>query len=78
MKNTKTCPKCQSTDIVVIANDGHPDGTSGNNIQTGRTILSGVISLKRYICCNCGFTEDWIDPSEIDHLKNSKKIKKIN
>lgn len=76
MKSTKICPKCNQTDIVIISNDGHPDGTYGNNIQTGTTILSGSIFIKRYVCCSCGFTEEWIEQSDIEKLKKSKKIKR--
>ena len=74
MKNTKICSKCGGNDIVVISNDGHPDATYGNNIQTKMTILSGSIYVKRYICCGCGFSEEWIDQSDIATLKKSKKI----
>lgn len=77
MKNTSICPKCSGSDIVVIQNDGHPDATYGNNIQTGMTILSGSIYVKRYICCECGFSEEWIDQSDITTLKKSKKIKQM-
>ena len=77
MKNTKKCTKCGGNDIVVVSNDGHPDASSGNNIMTGMTILSGVINVKRYICCDCGYTEEWIEQSHIEILKKSKKIKPL-
>ena len=77
MKNTKICSKCGGSDIVVVSNDGHPDATYGNNIQTGMTVLSGNIYIKRYICCGCGFSEEWIDQSDIATLKKSKKIKQM-
>lgn len=77
MKNTKICPKCSGTNIIVIQNDGHPDGTYGNNIQCKATVLSGVVFVKRYICCSCGYTEEWIDRENIDTILNSKKITKL-
>ena len=53
MKVTKTCPKCQSTNIIRI--DGYAGAYgSGNNVLTGNTIFSAV-NVNRYICCNCGF-----------------------
>ena len=76
MKNTKVCPKCNCNDIIVIKNDGHPDGSYGNNIQTKATILSGVVLVERFICCNCGYTEQWVDKADINVLLNSKKIKR--
>ena len=74
MKNTKTGPKCASANIVRI--DGYA-GTygSGNNILIGSTIFSAV-NVNRYICCSCGFTEEWIDKEDIEKIANSKKAKR--
>ena len=74
MKNSKTCIKCGGNNIVMIKNDGHPDGTYGNNIQCRATVLSGVVFVERYICCDCGYTEEWIDRSDMASILNSKKI----
>ena len=74
MKNTKICPKCQSTNIIRI--DGYSGAYgSGNNVMTGRTIFS-AINVNRYICCSCGFTEEWIEKEDIDKVANSKKAKR--
>lgn len=74
MKNTKICPKCQSKDIVRI--DGSVDAYgTGNNVITGNTIFSAV-NVNRYICCNCGFTEEWIDKEDIQKIITSKKAKR--
>ena len=74
MKNTKLCPKCGSTDIIRF--DGYlgPYG-SGNNLMVGNTIFSSV-NVNRYICCACGFTEEWIDKEDMAKVKNSKKAKR--
>lgn len=73
MKNTRICPKCQSSDIVRI--DGYAGARgSGNNIMVGMSIFSAV-NVNRYICCNCGFTEEWIDKRDIDAVKNSRKAR---
>lgn len=75
MKNTKKCPKCQSIDIIRI--DGHAGAyASGNNIMLGNTIFSAV-NVNRYICCTCGFSEEWIDIEDISTVKNSKKAIKV-
>ncbi len=74
MKNTKTCPKCMGTDIVRV--DGYCGAyASGNNILTGKSVFSAV-NVNRYICCSCGFTEEWIDQEDIVNIKNSKKAKR--
>ena len=54
MKNTKSCPKCGSTDIVRIP-DNPNRHASGNNIYTSTYTLFGKIPVIRYVCCSCGY-----------------------
>ncbi|MCI8917355.1 MAG: hypothetical protein HFH29_01035 [Eubacterium sp.] len=71
MKNSKKCPKCSSLDIIIV--DGYTGAYgSGNNIITGYSIFSGV-GIDRYICCSCGFTEEWIAVDQIEKIRKSKK-----
>ena len=71
MKNMKICPKCNSTDILIV--DGYAGAYgSGNNIMTGATIFSAV-KVNRYVCCSCGFTEEWINQEDIEKLKKAKR-----
>ncbi|MBD5081386.1 MAG: hypothetical protein HDT44_06430 [Ruminococcaceae bacterium] len=71
MKNNKTCPKCGGLDIIIV--DGYVGAYgSGNNIMTGATVFSAV-KVDRYICCSCGFTEEWINTGDIEKVKKSKK-----
>lgn len=71
MKNAKICPKCSSSDILIV--DGYAGVYgSGNNIMTGATIFSAV-KVDRYICCSCGYTEEWIDTKDMEKLKKSKR-----
>ena len=74
MKTTGICPKCQSNDIVRFDGYSGAYGT-GNNIMVGKSIFS-AINVNRYVCCSCGFTEEWIDGEDIEAAKNSKKAKK--
>lgn len=74
MKNTRLCPKCHSGNIVRIDGYVEPYG-GGNNVMTGATIFSAV-NVNRYICCDCGFTEEWIDMEDIPKVVNSKKAKR--
>lgn len=67
MKNTKTCPKCNGTDIVKIKGSTGAYGV-GNNIQVGLTNFSAVL-VNRYLCCNCGYSEEWIDKEDLAKLK---------
>ncbi|WP_097028419.1 hypothetical protein [Clostridium peptidivorans] len=67
MKNTGICPKCDSKSILRIPGNAGAYG-SGNNIMTGITVLSAV-KVTRYLCCECGYSEEWID--------DKKDIKKL-
>ncbi len=74
MKNSRLCPKCGSADIVRF--DGYTGAYgSGNNVMVGSTIFSGV-NVNRYVCCSCGFTEEWIDREDIERVRSSKKAKR--
>lgn len=71
MKNTKTCPKCNGSDILII--DGYAGAYgSGNNIMTGSLIFSAV-PVNRYLCCTCGYSEEWVDVENIEKVKRSKR-----
>ena len=67
MKNTKICPKCSGTDIIKIQGKVGPYGV-GNNIQVGWTNLSAIL-VHRYLCCECGYSEEWIDKEDAQKLK---------
>jgi ribosomal protein S27AE len=70
MRNSKPCPKCQSSDTVRIPGDARAFG-AGNNIMTGRTVFSAV-KVARYLCASCGYSEEWIDsPDDIAKLKKT-------
>ncbi len=74
MKNSKICPKCKSVDIVRI--DGYTAAYgAGNNVMVGKSIFSAV-NVNRYVCCACGFTEEWIDQEDLEKIANSKKAKR--
>ena len=62
MKNTKLCPKCKSNDILRIPGYRGAYG-SGNNINIGISVLSAV-KVTRYLCCESGYSEEWIDNKE--------------
>lgn len=68
MKNTKTCPKCQSTNIVRF--DGYSGPHGGNFVDT--SFVSRVV-INRYVCCSCGFVEEWIDVGDLEEVNCSKR-----
>ena len=56
MKNRKICPKCNSTDIIKVPG------------KAGWSNFSAVL-VHRYVCCACGYSEEWIDKEDIPRLK---------
>lgn len=73
MRFTNTCPKCGGREILFV------EGSVGAYNQ-GNNIITGVFShalVKRYICCRCGYSEEWIDQNDIPKLE-SKYPKILN
>ena len=62
-----------STDIIMIPGNTGAYG-SGNNIQIGLTSFSAVL-VHRYLCCNCGYSEEWINKKDIPTLKKKFQSK---
>lgn len=75
VKNTRICPKCGSGDIRRFDGATGAYG-SGNNLPLGKTVFS-TVNVNRYVCCSCGYTEEWIDREDLAKVKDSKKAKKI-
>lgn len=71
MKNTHCCPKCNGMDIIRIEGKAGAYGV-GNNIQTGMFNFSAVL-VHRYVCCSCGYSEEWIDKEDIAKLEKKYK-----
>ncbi len=67
MKNSHICPKCASSDVLKVKGNSGAYAT-GNNIQVGFSFFSAVL-VHRYVCCNCGYSEEWIDKEDIAKLK---------
>ena len=56
MKNTFQCPKCHSTDVIRI------EGQRFNQnqiISLSKWATTNAV-LDRYLCTECGYTEEWI------------------
>lgn len=64
MMHTRQCPKCGSREIVRVP-DRPGRYASGNNIYTSRFENFGKIPVIRYVCADCGYTENWVE-SEAD------------
>ena len=67
MKNKHLCPKCGSHEIILVPGKSDLYGI-GNNIQVGMSIFSAVL-VDRFVCCSCGYSEEWINKEDIAVLK---------
>ncbi|MBR6584533.1 MAG: hypothetical protein IKK69_02450 [Firmicutes bacterium] len=65
MKNTGVCPKCGGTEIKRIA--GHKQ-SNGNWLSINYSHWD-FVGVHRYLCCSCGFSEEWIDSDDIEKIK---------
>ena len=65
MKNTHTCPKCNSLDLLSI-----PGGTTWNG-RPNKVMVNSFkwLPVTRLVCGDCGYTEEWIDSSDLPKLK---------
>lgn len=74
MKQSKSCPKCGSTEILRVEGSVGSHG-AGNNLAMGKSIFS-AIPLPRYVCCSCGYAEEWVDSRDLYQLREALAKKK--
>lgn len=63
MKQTKTCPKCGSAELLRVED---VLGDRGINLVLG---WFSSVPLTRYVCCNCGYTESWVDQQHLYEVR---------
>lgn len=66
MKNTGICPKCGGNDII-RALSAKRTGCDGGGIRTDSVFPA--VRVPRYICCSCGYCEEWVDEKYLLKLK---------
>jgi ssDNA-binding Zn-finger/Zn-ribbon topoisomerase 1 len=71
MKTTSKCTKCESSDVLRIVGHAGAFG-SGNNIPVGKTIFSSV-KVTRYVCGQCGYSEEWVEAADLQKLREKYK-----
>ena len=69
MHNSRSCPKCESNDIIRIPGEAGAYG-AGNNIRVGMTVFSSA-KVTRYLCGSCGFSEEWVE--SVDDIERIRK-----
>ena len=58
--NGTSCAKCGSAAVVRVP-DNPMRYASGNNIYTSCATLAGKVPVIRYVCCTCGYVENWVE-----------------
>lgn len=74
VKQSHLCPKCGASDILFIPGNAGAYG-AGNNVPAGATVFS-YVKVNRYLCCYCGYSEEWIDREDIPKLKKKYQAKR--
>ncbi|MEM9548155.1 MAG: hypothetical protein AAGA77_19395 [Bacteroidota bacterium] len=68
MKNSHMCPKCNSTDIIRIK--GGSTWTGYQNFIRGT--MTKMVLVTRYLCADCGFSEEWVEKEKDLELLKKK------
>lgn len=75
MKQSKQCPKCHSTNLVRYSeNDNTSSKSYSTSIALGNPVWE-LVKINRYICCECGYTEEWIDKKDLEKIRLCKNSK---
>lgn len=62
MKNTRICPKCGSAEIARVPDNAHR--YLANSICITRGAWVKRIPVTRFVCCACGYVENWVESPE--------------
>lgn len=70
MKNAHCCPKCGSRNIARVPDDAHR--YLANSICITKLVTVERIPVARYVCCSCGYAENWVETQrELDEIKRT-------
>jgi predicted nucleic-acid-binding Zn-ribbon protein len=62
VKNTRLCSKCNSNNLLKIPGK-HTGYGAGNIITLGWSAINAV-KVTRFVCEQCGYSEEWIENKE--------------
>ena len=73
MKHVNECKKCESADILKI------EGKQmiGETINQLRTTILESIPVTRFLCSDCGYTEEWVE-NHLDLKRMKRKVSQVN
>lgn len=61
MKHTACCPKCGSRAVARVPDNAHR--YLSNSICITQLVTVKRVPVARYVCCDCGYVEDWVEHS---------------
>lgn len=65
MKCMRVCPKCGGKDIVKVGSEPELNRYD-SHIRAGGMFAIRSVPVERYVCCTCGYVEEWVDPEEFE------------
>jgi len=73
MKNTGTCPKCNSTEVYT--NSNLPSRGDRSVMAGGGGSMSGRLFIDVVLCTECGYFEEYVRPEDLANEKKMEKLK---
>ena len=70
MKQSRTCPKCGSKEVIQFMEATQNGKDNGNHIYCG---FYNHARIWRYVCCDCGYSEQYVDIPEIKKIRPNRK-----
>ena len=71
MKNTRKCPKCGSEEVLKAK--GRELRDRGQNILP--LGMGNWARIDRWVCCTCGYSEEWVEKEALEDVKSHWKKK---
>ena len=70
MKKSQKCIKCKSENIIGLTGKGtwFDNGAYGNYLHVAAGML---VEKETYVCCDCGYSEEWVNEDDLEILKSS-------
>jgi predicted nucleic-acid-binding Zn-ribbon protein len=72
MKNTGTCPKCQSKEVYT--DKGLPKRGERSSLPISSW---SRLFVDLYICLDCGYFEEYVEQADLDNEKKMNKLKEM-
>jgi len=66
MRNTHRCPKCGSADIITVEPGLY------NSFPVS---FFAQAKLERWVCCTCGYSEEWVEQDKLDKVRECYREK---